>query len=323
MAVITTGVDYAFSHPTIDSLVKGGYTFAVRYLYPNSQAPDTKNLTLNEATVLNAALTNGVVSNFESWASRALDGHDAGVQDAKAAQAQHTACGGKLDRPIYFSVDFDAQPSDYPAVDAYMLGVASVIGLARTGVYGSYSTVKHLLDAGLVTWAWQTYAWSGGAYDERCQLSQDQNGVSLGGGDVDIDTAHAADFGQWNWTENADVTPDECKAAVREVLGISAGGRFAVPIGMTVNDNVLAMLVSMAQGQVNVSKQILAAAAAAAKIDQVWLERVIVAAVGDALAGGIPVDTVTAVVKKAVDDALAASTIPITLTGHAGTPPTP
>ena len=180
MTVYAKGVDYAFSHPSVASLVAGGYTFAVRYLYPFSQKPGTKNLTLAEATVLNAALADGVVSNYESWASRALDGHDAGIDDARAAQGQHTACGGKLDRPIYFSVDFDAQPAQYPAVDAYMLGVASVIGVNRTGVYGSYSTVKHRR-RGFGEMGVANHAWSGGRYDERCQLSQDKNGVPLGG----------------------------------------------------------------------------------------------------------------------------------------------
>src|SRR5213595_3700768 len=104
MAALYQGVDYAFSHPTVDSLVKGGYTFAVRYLYPFSQTPGTKNLTLNEATVLNAALTHGVVSNYEGVGGEALNGYAQGVADAHDAQAQHAACGGPPGRPIYFSV---------------------------------------------------------------------------------------------------------------------------------------------------------------------------------------------------------------------------
>jgi hypothetical protein len=305
MAVTAKGVDYAFSHPSIDSLVTGGFTFAVRYLYPFSQNPDTKNLTLTEATTLNAALINGVVSNFESWASRALDGHDAGVDDARAAQAQHTACGGKLDRPIYFSVDFDAQPPDYPAVRAYMLGVASVIGLNRTGVYGSYSVVKWLLDNQLVTWAWQTYAWSGGLYDERCQLSQDQNGVSMGGGDVDIDTAHAADFGQWNWAGDVDMPlSDDDLYKIRQQLIIALDDKTHTYFTDEFSNSNKAVLAGV--------KTMLSNA-----FDQAALQRVIVAAIADALSAGIPVDTV----KQAVQDALDSATIPVRLSGHAGNLP--
>jgi hypothetical protein len=106
-------------------------------------------------------------------------------------------------------VDWDADPT---VVVPYFKGVASVIGLERTGVYGSYRVVKYLLDNHLVTWAWQTYAWSAGQFDERCQLAQDQNGVSYGGGNVDFDSAHADDFGQWNYNPGDDMTPDEHKA---------------------------------------------------------------------------------------------------------------
>jgi hypothetical protein len=204
VAVVAKGVDYAFSHPSLPSMKANGISFACRYLYPFSQTPGTKNLTQVEADVLNTELEHGVVSNFESWASRALDGFAAGIADANQANAQHLACGGPATRPIYFSIDFDPTPDQYPAIEAYMRGVASVIGLYRTGAYGSYAVIKHLFDTGLITWGWQTYAWSHGMFDERSQLAQDQNGVAMGGAEVDLDTAHAEDFGQWNYKAGSD-----------------------------------------------------------------------------------------------------------------------
>ena len=94
------------------------------------------------------------------------------------------------DRPIYFSVDFDATPQQgRAAIDAYFDGVASVLGRARTGAYGGYYVIKRLFDDGKITWGWQTYAWSGGQWDPRAQLRQTQNGVTVAGSSCDIDVA--------------------------------------------------------------------------------------------------------------------------------------
>lgn len=79
----------------------------------------------------------------------------------------------------------------------YYRGVASVIGLARTGAYGGYATIKYLFDAGVIRWGWQTYAWSAGQWDPRAQVRQIHNGVLVGGVDCDLDESMVADFGQW------------------------------------------------------------------------------------------------------------------------------
>lgn len=214
------GVDYSFNHPTAGQLAAAGKRFAVRYVYPHSQGPGTKNLTRGEAAAL-AAKNIDIVSNFESWAGRGDDGYAAGRADAQTADVQHRECGGPPGRPIYFSVDFDTTRGDWPKIDAYFRGVASVIGLARTGVYGEYDLVQHLINNALIgksssagKWfAWQTYAWSGGRYDERCTLAQDKNGVKLGAGTVDLDTAHAPDYGQWGY---ATPTPAAKKKPARK-----------------------------------------------------------------------------------------------------------
>jgi hypothetical protein len=207
MPVLAQGVDFSFDHPTVAQLRAAGKRFMIRYVYPASQALGTKNLSRVEADSYRA---NGIriVSNYESWAGRARDGFAAGQADAGAAHSHHVACGGPTNRPIFFSVDFDTNTSWYDEVDAYFTGVASVLGVARTGVYGEYEIVKHLMDTGRVGpsatrgmfYAWQTYAWSAGQYDERCCLAQDRNGVALGSGTVDLDSAHAADYGQWDFS---------------------------------------------------------------------------------------------------------------------------
>jgi Domain of unknown function (DUF1906) len=132
---------------------------------------------------------------FEADADRALGGHPGGVADAESARAQ-AGLIGLAGAPIYFAVDFDAQPAQLPMVLAYLNGAASVLGHELTGVYGGLAAVKAALDAGACRYAWQTHAWSGGEWDPRAHLHQYANGQTLCGISVDFDRANAADFGQ-------------------------------------------------------------------------------------------------------------------------------
>ncbi|GAB7037052.1 MULTISPECIES: DUF1906 domain-containing protein [Catenuloplanes] len=193
MTVVANGVDFSGARPSVDTLKKNGKSFVIRYLAPSN--PDTawKLLTKAEVQEYHSGGIH-IVSNFEWYGNRALEGHAAGVEDAKVAAAQHLEVGGPANRPIYFSVDTETSGE---SVSDYFTGVAGVIGHERTGVYGSYDVVKYLLDHKLVAWAWQTYAWSNGQYDQRCQLAQDKDGVTMDGNAVDLDTAHASDYGQW------------------------------------------------------------------------------------------------------------------------------
>jgi hypothetical protein len=192
------GVDYSWARPSPSGLAAAGYTFASRYVSFDTTG---KNLTASEASALRAAGID-IVVNWETNADDALGGSSAGVRDATEAARQAAAAGQPSSRPIYFSIDFDAQASQQPAINAYFDGVASVIGAARVGAYGGYNPIKRLFDAGKIRWGWQTFAWSGGLWDARAQLRQVQNNVTIAGGACDIDQAMATDFGQW-----AAVTP--------------------------------------------------------------------------------------------------------------------
>jgi hypothetical protein len=98
--------------------------------------------------------------------------------------------------PIYFAADFDATPGQQAAINACLGGAASVIGKARTGIYGGFYPVKRAFDAGAARWGWQTIAWSGGQWDSRAHIRQGLS-FSLGGSSVDHDQAMFPDFGQW------------------------------------------------------------------------------------------------------------------------------
>ncbi|MGI8333923.1 glycoside hydrolase domain-containing protein [Actinomadura scrupuli] len=187
------GIDYAWGRPSITALKNAGVKFVARYL---SHDTSGKNLTADEARKLSDAGI-WIVVVWETTASRALAGRAAGVADAKAAAAQAKACGMPSGRPIYFAVDFDATSSQQDEIHAYLDGAASVLGRGRIGVYAGYGPVRRAFNAKKITYAWQTYAWSGGNWDSRAQLQQYSNNHTVGGVDCDYDRAMKSDYGQW------------------------------------------------------------------------------------------------------------------------------
>lgn len=190
-ATAIPGVDYAWSHPGGKALQAAKKRFACRYLSKDA----TKNLTRPEADDLAEHDVSCVVV-WETVANRALGGRAAGISDAHAALTQATAAGMPSGRPIFFAVDWNATEAQQAAIDAYFGGVISVLGLARTGGYGGYWVIKRLFDAGLITFGWQTIAWSGGLWDERAQIRQGSQ-KTINGVSCDLNTATAADYGQW------------------------------------------------------------------------------------------------------------------------------
>ena len=187
----TLGVDYAWTHPDPAALAAAGYRFACRYL---SRDP-SKNLTLAEAQAL-AQHGIAVVANWEYGAQDMLRGRAGGVADAQLALAQATAAGMPAGRPVYFSADWDVTPAQESAVSAYLAGVDSVLGVARTGEYAGFYPVKIARDSGLTAWSWQTSGWSGGQWDPRDQIRQ-TGSATVGGVQVDVNEAMVADYGQW------------------------------------------------------------------------------------------------------------------------------
>ncbi len=184
------GIDFAWGTIATADLKKAGVTFVIRYL---SHDP-SKNLKDEYADQLAAAGIDIVVV-WETTATRALEGKNAGVTDAQEARRQALACGMPTGRPIYFAVDFAAAGPD---VAAYFRGVASVLTYNGTGVYGGYRAVSYLVSHMICRWAWQTYAWSAGRWVAGAQLCQYSNGHKIGGVEVDYDhSAAVADFGQW------------------------------------------------------------------------------------------------------------------------------
>ena len=199
-----TGLDFAWSRPSVADILAGGYSFVCRYL---SYDTTGKNLTKAEADSYRAAGID-VCSNWEYATGAPLNGHAQGVSDATEGQRQHLACGGDPAAPIYFSVDFDVSQAQQPVVNDYLRGCASVLGLARVGAYGGYWVIKRCFDASVITYGWQTYAWSAGQWDPRAHVRQVLNGINVGGADCDRNEAQKDYFGQWR---GDDMTPEQAQ----------------------------------------------------------------------------------------------------------------
>jgi Domain of unknown function (DUF1906)/Cutinase len=198
------GLDYAGGRPGGRPIRDAGYGFVVRYLSDGGASLPGKLLTPDEANDLRA---NGIqiVSNWETTASWMLGGYQAGVEAARQALEQVLRCGGRRDRPIYFSADWDAAPAEQAAIDDCLRGCASVIGAENVGVYAGRHVVRRCLDNGTAKWAWQTYAWSGGVWEPRANIRQrnDLGHANVNGVQCDINEAVTADYGQWGHTGGA------------------------------------------------------------------------------------------------------------------------
>lgn len=148
----------------------------------------------------------GVQLNFEWYQGRALEGATAGKADAQLAVAQIRQLEAELGYSpqsvlmVPFSVDFDATPAQFPAIDAYLTAAAEVMHAAgfHVGDYGSFAVVEHTSKQKITDAEWQTYAWSGGKLSPAADVYQFLNGQKLGGAEVDFDRIiHADQLGAW------------------------------------------------------------------------------------------------------------------------------
>lgn len=186
------GIDYAWGSVNYAELRRRDVKFVMRYFSHDA----SKDLDLREVQQLTElGIWIGVV--WETSANRALGGYEAGRNDAADARELARVCHMPDDRPIYFAVDWDATLGEQPKINAYLDGVAAILGRHRTGLYAGYWPIKRAFDAGKIEWGWQTYAWSGGKWDSRAQLQQYSNGHILGGVDCDYNRSTVEDFGQW------------------------------------------------------------------------------------------------------------------------------
>lgn len=151
---------------SVSAAASYGYTFAIRYLAPLDAKYDWKRFKLSEKDAL-WARNLGVLLVWESYATRANEGFQAGVADARDAAAQATALGYPPDVPLFFACDTNTTADQ---ARPYFAGVASVRPCC--GAYGGIRVVDPLLADGTVRWTWQTCAWSVDPITRQALVSQ-------------------------------------------------------------------------------------------------------------------------------------------------------
>lgn len=157
-------IDYAWSHPNPGAIRRAGYKGVIRYLSPDA----TKNITRDEVTALHrAGLWIALV--WEGPSNAAGKGERQGRRDMRRAERMAARLGYPRDCPIFYAVDFDAEPR---AIRPYFRGVTNG-NRFQQGVYGSLRVVHDIMvTTGLVRYGWQTVAWSGGQTSSHAHLYQ-------------------------------------------------------------------------------------------------------------------------------------------------------
>jgi Domain of unknown function (DUF1906) len=190
------GVDEDWQRLAPAQLLAVGKTFAIGYV---SEDNTGKNITAAE---IQGYLDAGVaVLLVYEYSTTAISGGAAkGRRDALIACQHAISVEYPWGCTIAFAVDENTSGNP-SAIDDYCYAFTAMChdhGFYSM-VYGGLSTVKRALDLGMVDFAWQTYAWSGNPvqWDPRVAIRQTQNGVTINGKTVDLDTAMIDDFGLW------------------------------------------------------------------------------------------------------------------------------
>lgn len=146
------------------------------------------------APQIRAYLAAGIGCEFlwETNSDRALTGYAGGLADGQSAAAELNGLINAVGfRPaaklgICAAVDFDTNPSEYGAINAYFQGFrAGVAGQFLIGAYGEADLLDEL--GGIIDFGFQTYAWSGGRLSARATLYQYLNGQTIDDAEIDFD----------------------------------------------------------------------------------------------------------------------------------------
>jgi hypothetical protein len=195
-------LDYSAGYPGALAVRNAGYDGVIRYLRKEG-ASAVKPITAGEYQDM--VLHNLVVGFVYQHVSRdhVKEGRAAGQHDATWALARAMeVTSGVSPRAIYFAVDYDAPAMDFGRISQYMQGAADILGRERVGTYGKWAVLNYLFDNNVITYGWQTYAWSSGhnmspaVYHPQAHLFQRLAQVKVGGISCDVNDVLKSNFGQ-------------------------------------------------------------------------------------------------------------------------------
>src|ERR1700730_13811388 len=213
-------IDFAERRIAPAEIKAAGYAGVVNYVSESRPGSnfEAKPITREYADSLRAAGLH-IVSNFQygkpggTAPSDFTRGFDGGVADAHTALQLHNAAGGSNSAPIFFSVDDDINVDTWNSLAVnWFRGINSVLGTARTGIYGHFQACQWATNDGVIgqsttaghRWAWETKSWSHGQRDSTAVLYQEvvntpsHPGPLLGGINICVYEVLAPGFGQWD-----------------------------------------------------------------------------------------------------------------------------
>ena len=172
---------------TLQTLVNEKYTFVGRYL--NALTPEERTYILREGLF--------IVSLYE-WGNPTHIGYFTaarGSKDADNAIQKARALGQPVNTPIYFTVDYDASPSDMAGgITQYLQAVKHVFGKAgnpyELGLYGSGAVLSYFKNTYPYTWLAAATAWRGSKDYSGWSIKQNRTNqtIGAGAGKITIDT---------------------------------------------------------------------------------------------------------------------------------------
>lgn len=226
------GIDCAtkLTAKTAAAIRAEGYVFAGRYLVPNSGNLAWKALTRAEAeTVTEAGLR--LLTVWETTADRTRGGAAAGAVDGAGALKCAREIGMPAGGIIYFAVDYDAQPGDMDAIEAYLRAARKNTEEYEIGVYGPYSVIETMAQRKACTGFWQCVAWSYGRKSGYLNVYQTWFDQKAAGVSVDINECPDMNrAGIWSYKEDEDMKryntiselPEWAKPTIRKLIEMGA-----------------------------------------------------------------------------------------------------
>lgn len=155
--------------------------FVLRYLAPESS---WKALTLNEVNRLKSA---GMMigSIYQNGKDDTKSGRQGGFKAGTEAKKRALELGQPLNSVIYFTVDYDAPPSDYDSIEQFLDGATNALAPMSVGLYAKYDIIEEMVKRDAADSYWQTLAWSKGKVSNHIDLYQYKIDTMANGVNVD------------------------------------------------------------------------------------------------------------------------------------------
>jgi hypothetical protein len=216
-----------FESANLEALKEAGYSGIIRYLafLPNPKVIMASEY--NQAAALGLTLT----LTWEQGASDGLGGADTGAAHGTEANRQADLLGHPMDRPIFYSFDFDVQPNQYDVCEQYLRAAGGPTGTAAMRPAAAYGPQAFLVEMIIRKACWVNIEGQGGwdpsswlfgkMIDTRMVMFQRltptewRNGGQFGDIDEDVVVNDATDYGQYPYPAPQPIPPED-----RDVLTI-------------------------------------------------------------------------------------------------------